>query len=571
MSTVFSYIDLQHILLVKICFFVFVALGLIAVYRRWRPVVFLLLAGGLSAVAYLVLVDDLVLSFWGLKGDEITIAAMYQVFAHGSLLSDFAYAHLPPFYPPLFFWVFGLVGRIFDWNGVQIAKVAAASTMAFFPAGFYWVQKKFWEKGKEEEKPGRTAWLLSALFIFLLVGWDAIITKPYELVSAALVILWTVFLLIRIKEGQLSVSSYLVFGITGGILFTLFYFWFFLAAIGIGIYFLFEKGKTSFQTYGVLLLVGGITLLVGVPFWLPLARSYAEYGSENWQFGFFVVDWIGTHGPVFSFSVAGVISLFGLVALVIWRHHAPIRILLGLFAASYMWQIMGMVTLFFFATPLQESKGFLFFQTTILALAAGYGVQRVMDSAKEKWPSFDMRTVQIIGVLLLAPLLFFGTFSDTPDVRAVRSRAALLRPGLLELAEFLNRDSAIHERVVLDSGIPELYAFVPLNHFIYFNQHNSHPAAGFSDRLHTLRSAGLARDSESFYGTIQSGKEPIDSFVFYKGEVEPGMYTLYMHTDAFPHLLKEEMIHFPKAFFDAPYVAKAYENNYYVVYETSEL
>lgn len=570
MPSAFSFIDLQHILLVKICFFLFVALGIIGIYRAWRPIVFLLLAGGLSAAAYLLLVNNLFLSFWGLTGDEITIAAMYEVFAHGSLLSDFAYAHLPPFYPPLFFWIFGFVGRLFDWNGVQIATFASATTMAFFPAAFYLLQRRFWTQRAGAEAPGHVAWFLASVLVLLFAGWDAVITKPYELVSAALVIAWTVFLLIRIKEGNMSARTYALFGIAGGLLFLLFYFWFFLAAIGIAVFFLFEKEKTPLKTYGALFVIGGLVLLVGAPFWLPLAQSYAAYGSENWQFGFFVIDWIATHGPIFSLSIFGSFSFFGLVSLAVWRRWRHMRILLALFAASYIWQIMGMTTLFFFATPLQESKGFLFFQTALLALAAGFGIERLLAAVQRRWQRFDVRAVRVLGLLALAPLLFFGTFVDDPDVRAVRLRAAAPRPGILALAAFLNGEEDIHARTVLDSGIPELYAFVPLNHAIYFNQHNSHPAAGFSDRLRILRDAA-ASDREAFYDTIQLGRAPVDMFVFYKGEAEPGAYTIYVHRDRFPHKIAEEMIHVPRDYFVEPYVKKRYENNYYVVYEMNPL
>ncbi|MEK7084378.1 MAG: arabinofuranosyltransferase, partial [Patescibacteria group bacterium] len=520
MDAVLAYADLQHYILVKLCFFAFIAVGLLIIYQQSEvrsqktEVSFLLLVGLFSALGYFFLVHGNQLMFWGLKADEITIAAMYETFAHGSLLSDFAYANLPPFYPPLWFWIFGLVGRFMDWNGVQIAKCAAFVTILLFPMVFYFVQRWVFRNGehtpnpeplpnpplpaspelqrgergeglREETAMSSLKWFLSSIFLFVVIDWDAIILKPYEFISAALVIVWTIELMNilwgeEIRNWKLEIGNLFLFGLTGGILFTLYYFWFFLVAIGIALFHLFYK-KVSFRQYIFLFGVGAFILAVASPFWLPLARSYAAFGAENWQLGFLVPKWLATEGSFLEFSVRGLILFGGFLALIWFRRVFHIRVLLSLFAASYVWQIMGLVTILFFASPLQESKGFYFFNRAILAFAAAYGAARLWESVSLRYRErFPRRSLAILGLLLLSTQLIFGAFADHPAVMNTRNSAKSLHPDMRQLIAYLETSYDVSSIQTLHSSLTELHAFLPMNDVVYYNQHNSHPAALFS-------------------------------------------------------------------------------------------
>lgn len=599
MENFFSFIDIQQLILVKLCFFVFLVCGIISVYRTWPPSVFLFGMGAISGLAYFFLAENTLLMFWGLRADEQTIGAMYEMFAHGSVFSDFAYAHLPPFYPPLWFQIFGLIGRMMDWNGVQIAKSASLVTITAFPILLYGVQRWYWKNtrasalnkaaadqenknfnSREDDTPEQsnmyprmTAWMLGVIFLFITIDWDAIITKPYEFFSAALTVLWSVFLLHDVHEHRMTWKRAAVYGIAGGILFLIFYFWFFLAAIGIALFHVCCHKKVTARMYAWFASVGAIMLIVASPFWLPLAKTYASLGSENWQLGFFVLDWIGTHGQIFSdWTIGGIIGMAGLISLVVFRKNGYMRGLLSLFAAPYVWQVMGMLAIYFFASPLQESKGFFFFNRAILAFAAAYGAERAWfwycetyaktSEHRRMWQS----TVGVLGVLFLAPQLLFGTFADNPDVQNVRVRANEIRPGLLELAGYLNSRGDIANTVALTSGVPELHSFVPLNEFVYFNQHNSHPAALFSERVLLVEDMSRAKTSSVLYDTIHRTRfSPPVLFIFYKGF--DGVYRIFFQTDDFPNRMKEKTIDIPKALFEDARFDRVYENGHFVVFQ----
>lgn len=559
-----QYSDIQHYILVKLCLVLFVALGLTGIYRTWKLWQILLLMGGTCAAAYFFLIQGTQLMFWGLAGDEITIAAMYEKFAHGSFFSDFAYSSLPPFYPTLWFWLWAIPGRLLDWNGVQMTKWAATATMLLYPVLFYGVQKMFWKK-KMGETPKEISWFLSSIFLFLLIDWDATILKPYELISASLVILWTQFLIYTLWNDLFTKKRMLWFGITGGILFLLFYFWFFLAAIGVSLFHLFYK-KVSSKQYGSLAFVGVIMIAIGAIYWLPLSLSYQTFGAENWQLGFLTHTWLATELSV-SFSIDALLMLLGFVALIIYRERLHIRILLSLFAASYVWQIMGYVTIFFFASPLQETKGFYFFNRAILALALAYGVEQLWVWGSERYKHVAwQRPVLIVATLLLSTQLFFGTFVDQDNVITIWSRAKKMHPYMGALVTELGKQFPdIKDKTVLQSGLHELHAFLPVNDFIYFNMHNSHPGAQFSERLRFVKELAASKDAEMLYKQTQKNRfSTVDVFVFYTGD--PKFYPMYFHVDNFPNEFKEDIVNIPRELFDSKYFDKTFENRDYVVF-----
>ncbi|HYE60092.1 MAG TPA: arabinofuranosyltransferase [Candidatus Kapabacteria bacterium] len=564
---------LQHYILVKLCAILFLVGALLLVFQwdkrkrfsSWGAPVFLFFMGLCSGLGYYFLVQGTETMFWGLKGDEITIAAMYETFAHGSLLSDFAYRDLPPFYPPLFFWIVAICGRLFSWNGVQMAKWAATSVIIFYPLLFYCIQKWFWSRQKGEHVPGPVSWMLSSIFLFIVISWDAVILKPYELVSASLVVLWTQFFLHWLWDGEKKrFPALLWFGFTGGILFLLFYFWFFLAAIGVTLFHVFYK-KVERRQYGTMMLVSILMLLLGSLYAIPLVRSYHQFGSENWQLGFLTPEWLATEAPFFSLTVQGIILLIGLLTLLLYHSHFSMRVLLFLFIASYIWQLMGLVTILFFSSPLQESKGFYFFNRSILALAAAYGLG-------ELWRRYahvflpKKKEIALVGILLLSTLIFPGTFVDDPNVYGVRERSLHLHPDMKELVTFLERTYPdIYAKTALQSGLHELHAYLPVNDFVYFNMHNSHPAAQFSERYRFVQELARKPTPQEFYAETQKTPfGPIDLFVFYTGD--PAAYPLYFHVDDFPYGFKEEIVNIPKELFDEQYFTPVFSNERYIVF-----
>jgi galactan 5-O-arabinofuranosyltransferase len=566
MDIILSYSDWQHIILVKLCFFLFLTLGLIGIYKKAKISYFLVILGLCSALAYFFLVHGMGLMFWGQQGDEVFVSGLYNMASQGSIFSDFVYPDFPPFYPPLFFVIFGLLGRMFSWNGIQIAKAVAFSTFLFYPVIFYWVQKLFWNKNKGDKTiPGNLAMFASSVLLFLFVDHDAIILKPYEFISGSLIVLWAVFLLYSIYKNKVNWKSLIIFGITGGLLFLTFYFWFFLVAIAIALFNLFYR-KIKLSEYLKFSLVGIIILLISSVYLVPLFLTYHNLGSENWQLGFTYIGRIKTFGPDLIFSFRGLLILFGFGTLIFYRKNLYNRTLLSLFIAPYIWQLLGLLTILFFASPLQESKGFMYLHAPILALAVGFGVEKVFSVTKKYFKSdYYLKTIQIIILYLVAINLIFGGFADNKAVHQTRQLARTPRAGVLDLVEYLKTED-IFETITLHAGVVELHSFLPLNSFIYYNMHVSHPAAHYSERLAFVKDLGLSSDAEEFYKKIKLNNfAKIKRLIFFK--TQENFYSLYFHVDDFPNGSREEVVKFDKDLIGDVYFEKSYENNNFVVFK----
>ena len=554
--------DVESLVYVKLCLFGFVAAGLLGIYKKFKAVYFLSAVGIFSAAGFYFLIEGTDLMFWGLTADEITIGAMYEMFAHGSLFADFAYADLPPFYPPFWFQVFGFLGGLLKWNGVQIAKLASFSTILTFPIIFYLTQKLYW--GNKSESPGVVSWFLSSVLIFIIVGWNQVITKPYEFVTAALAILWTQFLLNEIWNEGINYKKIIIFGVTGGVIFLSFYFWFFLIAIGIALFNLFYK-KVSFKKYLQFSGVAIITLVAGSFYWLPLVRKYNKFGAENWQLGFWVHEWINTSSiDSMLVSISGILMLVGIVSLIFYRKRFSIRVLLSLFSASFVWFLIGLFAIGFYHSPMQGMKGFEFFNKIILALSAGYGIEQLWKKGRQKLSLKQKKSVYILGVMALSTQLLFGNFVNQEEVKKVRVRAKDLGMSKFHLKEKLKNIENIEQKTVLQTGMPQLHSFVPFSDFIYFNQHNSHPAANFSKRERFLTELSLLDSSKKFYDQTQNNSfDKIDLFMFYSGDKKT--YPISLHIDDFPNGIKEKTVRIPKDLFDSGYFNTIYEGEEYVI------
>lgn len=566
-----SYFDVQSLIVIKLCLVLFVGGGIVWVYYKLAPWGFLVVTGVLSAVAYLALTAGLRLPFWGLQGDEVTIVAMYNTFAHYGLHSDFAYHALPPFYPPAFFWLFALIGKLWNWNGVVIAKFSAAVTYLLFPTVTYWLQKLYWRtQPQSSEAPGNVAMFLAPLLVLMVISQDAIFGKPYELVTAVATIFWAAFLFRESTNPSWRWYTGLLFGVAAGLIFMTYYLWLMFAAIAIALLGLGVKKELQWRFYARLVLVGIVALLTSLPYLGPLLLAYHRSGVENWQTALFTVPGLNLWLPTAaSLTWPGIAMAGGFVVLLVYRKNSYIRSLLVLYSTAYIWWVMGLTTVLLFRVPMQEFRGFSFFAPSILAIGLAYGLERAWifastDARHDRW--WHVRSAAaVLGLLLVASQLLFGFFVDDPVVqqRLVQSRE--LRPDLAALVDWLEHQPASRDKITLYS-VPELAAYVPMNNFLYYNQHNNHPAAQFSARWSYVQALVSASDPKSFYQQVHSGPlGPIERIIAFHYQ---GKYYLYFHLDELVSGIREEEVAIPERLLSPEYFNTVYDSTRFVVFET---
>lgn len=570
--------DIHHIIAAKFFLVAFIVFGIVAIKKKLPYWLFLLVTGVLASGAYLVFVNDLQRMFWGLQGDEITIAAMYEMFAHHSFFSDFAFPQLPPFYPPFFFWIFALVGKIFGWHGPLIAKFASATSILLFPIATYVAAHAAFYKLKavKADIPGKIAFFLAPLICFIVIDWDAIILKPYELYTAVGTVIWTTALFLLIQKKLFTWRLWLVFGITGGLLFMTYYLWLVFAGIAIALAMLWVKKEEQFRMYGQLIGTAVLALVLSLPYLFPLVRSYTVHGSENWQTILMTMKGLSFHAPMFQFiSWEGIVFFAGFVSLVALRKKLYGRFFLLLFLSSYIWQVMGFSTIFFFDTPIQEFKGFYFFNRTILAFALAAGIEWLWNVVSRKYSHISSwkETTLFVGLIFLSTQMIFGFFLDDPVVQNRRVASRQLSKVQGELITFLQTDRQACDcmPLTLHGGMGDIHAFVPLNMYLYFNQHNTHPAAHFSTRKGEIDWLFTAPSAAVFHERLfQIEEGPIERFIFFK-ESQRDVYGVNTFLDKFPNEARDVSITVKKSFFEEPGFKKVFENDTYVVFDTQKL
>jgi len=562
MGSLIGATEIWQIAVIKLLFCLFVGAGWLFYFKLKKPALFVALISIFLSLSYSFLIWEAKLTWWALQGDEIFVAANLEKMAAGQFFSDFFYAHLPPFYPPLYFWVIGFIGHILKFNGIQSAHLGVFAVLLGLPLAVYFLQKLFYRyfPGKKIEN-----WklVLITASIFVLQDWTAVFFKPFEFFSAILVIFWCLFLMQELNGKSLNWLKLLIYGVSGGLLFMTYYFWFFLAAIALALYKFFIKGESKYY-YGNLFLIGLIMVVVSLPFTLPLLIASIKFGSENWQSGYFIPEYFDIYVPFLNFSFFGVYSLAGLLAMIFLWKKPEMKVLATILVSTYLWQLANFVGLIFFNATFLPAKPFLFFGGAIFSIAAAYGIGEIISEKIKNEKA--MAGLFVLGWLILATQLVGGTFIDD---KAVRNQLVEIKQPIREefsnLISELKTIKGLDEITILSSGLPQLYAFLPLNTYISYNIHFSHPAANFSQRYYFIETLVKSQNPEQFYRNLQQAPfEKIDALLLLKGD---GFYPFDFWLDAFPQGSAEKELRLPANLINEQYFVKVFEDKRFVFYQ----
>jgi hypothetical protein len=563
-----TFLDIQIYSGIKLILVLFAILATYLIIKKKNPLYLLIAFGLTSASAYFLWSNNLQLPLWGLQGDELTIAAMFNTFAKIGLGADFSYHHLPPFYPPASFWLFGLIGRFFHWNGIVMIKAAATTFLLIFPAVVYLLQRRLFSNILDDNRLNTLLAVLSPLLIMSVLDKDLMLGKPYEIVSAVMVILWTISLYYQAIGQRWKIWLPIVYGLAAGLIFMTYYLWLIFAAIAFILMGLLENNQHKLRYFWRLGQTAVVGLIATLPFTGPLIGSYLKNGLENWQTVFFTPSGLDLWLPMFQLtSWTNLILLFGLATLIYYRRQPIAKQLLYLLSTSFIWWVGGLLLLLIWHKPFQEFRGFYVWAPTILALGAAYGLSRLWNYYQVNQKANCLITLALLSLLYLISQSFFGFFIDHPAIKNRRLESRQADPAIIQLANYLTANPISPHELTLETT-PQLLAFTPINNLLYFNQHNGHPASIFSERynyVHSLAAAKTAAELEQKIKQCPFGK--LKRLIFYSDQK---YYYLYFHLDEFISGIKEAELKFDRQLFISPYFTTTYQNNGYYVIETQE-
>ncbi|NCU44758.1 hypothetical protein EOM71_03720, partial [Candidatus Falkowbacteria bacterium] len=403
---------------IKLLLVLFAILAAYLIIKKKNPLYLLTLFGLISAGTYALWSNNLQLPLWGLQGDELTIAAMFNAFAKVGLGADFSYHSLPAFYPPASFWLFGLIGRFLNWNGIIMIKAAAATFLLIFPVAIYLLQDRLLKNILSDNRLNTLFACLSPLLIMSILDKDLMLGKPYEIISAVVVILWTISLHYQAIGQRWKIWLPITYGLAAGLIFMTYYLWLVFAAIAFILMGLLESNQRKLHYFWRLGQTAVVGLVATLPFTGPLISSYLKNGLENWQTVFFIPTGLDLWLPMFQLtSWTNLILLFGLATLIYCRRQPIAKQLLYLLSTSFIWWLGGLLLLLIWHKPFQEFRGFYIWAPTILTLGAAYGLSRLWAyyqiNQKANWST----TLALLGLAYLISQSFFGFFIDHPAIK----------------------------------------------------------------------------------------------------------------------------------------------------------
>lgn len=553
----------------KLLFFGVLAVGVWAgrnLPRRWRA------AAGLSAAALVVLQA---LLLWGatmpwnrLAGDELFTTAFYQRVISDGVGRDFTYANLPPFYPPLWFYLVGSAGAVFGLTGVGAAVLAGMLATAAGPLLVWW----FWRCARRDNDSVMASPvfpLLLSVLPFAAVDFPSLLAKPYEFLTALGVLLWFVTVWRRLRAGPMGWVRLFGFGLLAAALFATYYLWFVSVAIAALVFLPWIQPRRALAALTQWLALAAVTLAGSAWYWGPLLASYLRHGMENWQPAFFVASDFRFFPPL-EFTPRSAWLFVGLLALFVYRRQPLVRPAWQLLVACYVWQVASFAATVFGDAPFEAARMFTYLGEVILAYGAAYGLAAWVKAAVPEGGLSHVAAVlreRISGGITLSAasrffLVWLAVVISWPyglwlDQEATVQRVNELRErrhGNSAVARFVQyfQQHPADARLTTLSFLPALNASVPVRQFISHNQHYSHPAASFSQRRYYLEGLASARTPREFAQRLHQENPfaPIQQLILY---ADGDDYVLYLWLDDYPNGGREAVIRWPQRLIAEPY------------------
>lgn len=544
----------------KIIGFAFVFLGLYFIWTKKSVNYWLYSAAVAIILFFLILAKPLQTMFWGNVGDELLILAYLSKTLLGNLGHDFYYDWLPQFYPPLYFWLTGIIAKPFAVNAVGAAKIGVLGTLFIWLLGVYYYQKFYWTRlaakrakiyqNKFEFKQiieNHWFWFLWPVIYFLSLDFANIIFKPYEAISALFAVLLLVFFARAIWQKDWPQKYYLFFGISAGLVFLTFYFWFVILIPAILLLIFFTRDiKLNLKRLFKIFLV---FLPLALVFVGPLLWSYMKYGVENGQATHFVVEDFFSFLPWQNFNLQSILFLLGLASLFVFYKKSAIKSMAWLVILSFAYQIFNLLLFGLGLKPIQASKPFYFLATAAISFASCYLL--VYFYQKYQHLKYKQVILSIIFILLVGLLPHFS-FIQKPEVLA-QIEADLVKPKIANLADDLKNIVPDYQSYTwLSSGSSELNAYLPLSYYLANSVHFSHHAALFSQRLDKLKNGELSAE--------------INALLLYDDAVNQDNYILNFWTDNYPNGGKDEQVYLPKSLISVDDWQEVYHKNNWLIF-----
>jgi len=400
------------------------------------------------------------------------IAAINKMLLFKDPFQDWYTSGLSMFYPPLWFWLMALWAKIMQIDAVQTVKYGYLFVFLIYP----WLLYFSW-KPLVSRKLAAAITVTTIFFAHWLIDYT-----PYEHITAALFLPWWLRFVAQSPPNPLHsrvAYKHLALGIFFGAALALaYYWWFFLAIIGLAIEWITNPRDCGKLLSRRLIITLGIIIVTAV-YWLPLIIQILTNGFESTQSLFF--------GMRHS-------NLTGQWEFLNWH---GVFIIAGALAAGYTWndtqtgklkylQIAGIVMIlldraFNLSGQSIQTRKLLEFAPVLLApslVVAGFAIWNHAKASLRIQPA-------LFALLVIISLVAYNEqtqmFLDPKYKTAVETRRPTQTVKALEAA-------SVAGQVMLTNRYIEM-CYVPYYTFITITNTSAHPAGRYSKRATFLELA----------------------------------------------------------------------------------
>jgi hypothetical protein len=482
----------------------------------------------------------------GIALDQGFRTASITKYAHSVALVDFAYKGLPPYYPPLFFWVLGRFARWTDSTSYEALKIGVLATGLVIPL----VTVRLWAAVTRD-------WVIALAIVVTGLGFTDWY-EPYGWLAAVLFVPWFLLFVLQVGRGRDLTRRQTAVGIlVGAVVLGTYYYPLFIGAVALlGLLGL----RRVAETHGVrlppmylrrtLVVLAGTAVLTAV-FWLPLLVSVlTTSGARAYQNRYLDPATVDIPLPFLTFDLVGIVMLFGLGYLALTARRSPGSLgLLAVVVGAYVWIALGDFGILVGA-PLLTVKTLPVIEVSLLA-AAGAGAvvtaRRIRDDPRVR--GRVGRAGLLLGGVTVGVVVAVGlgqsAITAIPYVKDQRAA----RPPSTMLAEFtVATHGHVADTVVL-TDVEQLPELLPVFVFNVWNAHYANPASQFDERTRFLRRLSHETDPHLFAAALAANRyDAVDSVAFRTSD--DGRFSYMFLDDAFPRGVVQRTFTFLSEQFD---------------------
>jgi len=393
------------------------------------------------------------------------IAAINKMLLFKDPFQDWYTKGLSMFYPPLWFWLMALWAKVIQIDAVQTVKYGYLFVFLVYP----WLLYFSW-KPLVSRKLAAAITVTTIFFAHWLIDYT-----PYEHMSAALFLPWWLRFFAQSPPYPLrsrATYRHLALGISFGAALALtYYWWFFLAIIGLAIEFLFRPRDNRKLLHHRLIVTLGIVVLTAV-YWLPVIIQILANGFESTQSMFFGMRHSNLTGQWEFLNWHGVFILAGALGAGYTWNDPQVGKLKYLQIAGIVMIVLDRV-LNLTGQSLQTRK-LLEFAPVLLTpsfVAAGFAIWR---NAMERQHIQHALLALFVLISLIAYNEHSQVFLDPKYKTAVETRRPIQTVNTLEAA-------GVAGQVLLTNRYIEM-CYVPYYTFITITNTSAHPAGRYRER-----------------------------------------------------------------------------------------